>query len=422
MSQFIKCLEQKGFVNDDLQKIVNLLPYSKHELYKYLAGLNINFQPAPEGEADLNGCLNRLQSEGYLDASGLQAVIAHLPHGSRDLLKLIAGININSAEAIPVITGTPYPGETLTAEINGEPAVVQWSVDGSPVGSPSTTYFVTADAAEKNIQAGNSAPAYVNCDPNAATWIISVGIADGQQLELGVKVAASNWVRSYKSTPSLISGVTQWQALQHAALYCAARTLAGVAVPIKGTAPVLNNFVSGDYNRKTGLIGNASTKFIATGVNANAVGTNGTNGIHYFVMQSSGPSDTSSRRTLFGSGDTIGDLLLTARNGPSENNFRVRVRGGVVSGISSEVAHVGLIGINGAQSAVNLIVGSTATSTGLNVGTGNATEVCDLASSTAPAGFGNQRISMRTSGFILDSEAARTANNAFLSAINTAIA
>ena len=41
-----------------------------------------------------------------------------------------------------------------------------------------------------------------------------------------------------------------------------ARTLTGALVPLKGTAPTNANFVSGDYNRKTGLVGNGSTKYL----------------------------------------------------------------------------------------------------------------------------------------------------------------
>jgi hypothetical protein len=39
-----------------------------------------------------------------------------------------------------------------------------------------------------------------------------------------------------------------------------ARTLAGAWVPVVGPAPTNFNFVSGDYNRKTGLVGDGSTK------------------------------------------------------------------------------------------------------------------------------------------------------------------
>jgi len=41
-------------------------------------------------------------------------------------------------------------------------------------------------------------------------------------------------------------------------------------VPLVGTAPTNVNFVSGDYNRKTGLVGNGSTKYLNSNRNNNA--------------------------------------------------------------------------------------------------------------------------------------------------------
>jgi len=41
-------------------------------------------------------------------------------------------------------------------------------------------------------------------------------------------------------------------------------------VPLVGTAPTNFNFVSGDYNRKTGLVGNGSTKYLDSNRNNNA--------------------------------------------------------------------------------------------------------------------------------------------------------
>lgn len=49
-----------------------------------------------------------------------------------------------------------------------------------------------------------------------------------------------------------------------------ARTLAGALVPLKGPAPTNFNFVSGDYNRITGLKGNKSTKYLTSNRNNNA--------------------------------------------------------------------------------------------------------------------------------------------------------
>jgi hypothetical protein len=46
--------------------------------------------------------------------------------------------------------------------------------------------------------------------------------------------------------------------------------LNGALVPLVGTAPTKFNFVSGDYNRKTGLKGNATTKYLNSNRNNNA--------------------------------------------------------------------------------------------------------------------------------------------------------
>ena len=49
-----------------------------------------------------------------------------------------------------------------------------------------------------------------------------------------------------------------------------ARTIAGALVPLVGAAPTNFNFVAGDYNRKTGLQGDGSTKYLDSNRNNNA--------------------------------------------------------------------------------------------------------------------------------------------------------
>jgi hypothetical protein len=49
-----------------------------------------------------------------------------------------------------------------------------------------------------------------------------------------------------------------------------ARTLTGALVPLVGTAPTNFNFVSGDYNRETGLVGNGTSKYLNSNRNNNA--------------------------------------------------------------------------------------------------------------------------------------------------------
>jgi hypothetical protein len=51
-----------------------------------------------------------------------------------------------------------------------------------------------------------------------------------------------------------------------------ARTLSGALTPLAGSTPINTNFVSGDYNRKTGLVGNGSTKYLDANRNTNLDG------------------------------------------------------------------------------------------------------------------------------------------------------
>jgi hypothetical protein len=93
-------------------------------------------------------------------------------------------------------------------------------------------------------------------DAEADAYIAAVEAADGQALESGVKFAIKNFVLCCKD-----DGI--WNAIKASCILAGARTLAGALVPLAGTAPTnVGPFVSGDYNRKTGLAGNGSTKYL----------------------------------------------------------------------------------------------------------------------------------------------------------------
>jgi hypothetical protein len=86
----------------------------------------------------------------------------------------------------------------------------------------------------------------------AADEIASPGIG---ALETGVRYAINNFVIGCKQ-----DGI--WDAIKASCILAGARTLAGALVPLVGTAPTNFNFVAGDYNRKTGLKGDGSTKYL----------------------------------------------------------------------------------------------------------------------------------------------------------------
>jgi hypothetical protein len=103
-------------------------------------------------------------------------------------------------------------------------------------------------------------------DPDAAAYITAVETADGQSLETAVKIAIHSFVKGCKA-----DGI--WPAIKASCILAGARTLTGALLPLVGTAPTNFNFVTGDYNRKTGLVGNGSTKYLDSNRAENAAGT-----------------------------------------------------------------------------------------------------------------------------------------------------
>jgi len=100
-------------------------------------------------------------------------------------------------------------------------------------------------------------------EPEAVSYVAAVEAADGQPLEFATAKAINDFVIGCKN-----DGI--WNAIKASCILAGARTLAGALVPLVGTAPTNFNFVSGDYNRETGLVGNGSTKYLNTNRNNNA--------------------------------------------------------------------------------------------------------------------------------------------------------
>jgi hypothetical protein len=110
-------------------------------------------------------------------------------------------------------------------------------------------------------------PAYLGAavsDADAQAYLRAVEAADNQgPLEQGVQQAVNQFVIGCKA-----DGI--WTAIKASCILAGARTLNGALVPLVGTAPTnVGPFVSGDYNRKTGLVGNGSTKYLDSNRNNN---------------------------------------------------------------------------------------------------------------------------------------------------------
>ena len=164
------------------------------------------------------------------------------------------GLTVRSVTALVAV---PTANVTLAA---GLPAVIA----GNRILVPAVNLTATANAPAISSGASISMPAsntnltaYAPTvfDDDAWTYIVAVESADTQALEQGVRIAINTFVVGCKS-----DGI--WNAIKSSCILAGARTLTGALVPLKGTAPTNLNFVSGDYSRETGLVGDGSTKYL----------------------------------------------------------------------------------------------------------------------------------------------------------------
>jgi hypothetical protein len=147
-----------------------------------------------------------------------------------------------------------------------------------------------------------AAPRFISNDADVVAYVLAVESADGNRLEDGVISAYDSFILGCKS-----DGI--WSTLKASCILAGARTLSGALVPLVGTAPTNNNFVSGDYNRETGLLGNGSTKYL----NSNrANNTDPQNNFHQSVYVNTIQTGTSFRGLIgAGASNSAGSTNIT---------------------------------------------------------------------------------------------------------------
>lgn len=136
-------------------------------------------------------------------------------------------------------------------------------------------------------------------DADARAYIAAVETADGQALEPAVRAAINNFVIGCKS-----DGI--WSAIKSSCILAGARTLNGALRPLVGPAPTNFNFVAGDYNRNTGLVGNGTNKYLNTN---RSVTADPINNCHVSQYLSSGSAGLASM-----GGTTVGATVLGSSN------------------------------------------------------------------------------------------------------------
>ena len=170
-------------------------------------------------------------------------------------------------------------------------------------------------------------------DPDVAAYIAAVETADTQGLEEEVKVAYSDFILGCKA-----DGI--WDAIKASCILAGARTLSGALVPLKGSAPTNNGpFTASDYNRRTGLLGNGSTKYLDTN-RANNADPQNSKHVSVYITE----ADPVNSRMVFGSdslGTSGGTSVLIA---PATPRVIPRANcggsGGIVNGLTADNSFV----------------------------------------------------------------------------------
>jgi hypothetical protein len=119
-------------------------------------------------------------------------------------------------------------------------------------------------------------------DPDAADYFARI-VSAGSTISANNQSAVNAFIVGCKA-----DGI--WTAIKAACFLAGPDDLTGALVPLVGTAPtnVGGNFVSGDYNRVTGLKGNGATKSLDANRNTNADPQNN----HHFAAYATTPTNT----------------------------------------------------------------------------------------------------------------------------------
>lgn len=192
-------------------------------------------------------------------------------------------LDIPKGDAATVTVGTVstgVAGSTASVTNSGtiHDAVLDFTIPRGDVGLAAVAYSATAPAGASagdlwwktdtkqlflfngsnwNEVNGNN-DEYPVKDIDAINYINAVEQNDGQPLEQEVKDILMMWIANSK-----LYGI--WDAIKNSCILAGARTVDGALTPLTGSiSPTNHNFTPADYDRKLGLKGDKSSKYIDT--------------------------------------------------------------------------------------------------------------------------------------------------------------
>jgi hypothetical protein len=223
-------------------------------------------------------------------------------------------------------------------------------------------------------------------DPDAADYFARIAAA-GSSISVDNKAAVDAFVRGCKT-----DGI--WAAIKASCLLAGPDDLTGALVPLGGSAPTNFNFVAGDYNRVTGLLGNGTTKYLDSNRNNNADPQNS----KHVALWINSIATTSPNPTYMGGDAASGSTQILDLGTFS---YRVNSLAGETSGV---VMATGFCGINRASSAssTNRSSGATRTSIVASATPISGNQFVFRRSNLAGVSYANARLSFYSIGESLD--------------------
>jgi len=193
-------------------------------------------------------------------------------------------------------------------------------------------------------------------DSDAAAYINAVQVADGQALEYEVQRAYNKFIVGIKADAG--ASTLASHPIKAACILAGARSLAGSLVPLVGTAPTNNNFVSGDYSRTAGLLGNGTTKYLDSNRNNNADPQDSKHVSIYSSIISTGAAPV-----YFGGDAASGSTQLLDLTATTRMSYRLNSTSAALVGLTPSI---GFIGINRSDSSNSEIRNAGITTTSSN--------------------------------------------------------
>ena len=252
-------------------------------------------------------------------------------------------------------------------------------------------------------------------DADARAYVLAVNAADGQPSEKPVVEAIDAFVVGCKA-----DGI--WSAIKASCILMGARTLDGALVPLVGTAPTNNNFVSGDYDRETGLLGGGgSGKYIDSN---RANDADGQDNQHIAVYIAAIDGTATTQQACIGTGSTsiAGSTYIQFR--PSDGLATYESRSNSVWTQSAAVTSPRFAGLNRSSSTgFQARFGGTTTTRTQASATPAAGNIYVIARNQAGTSVSNNisRISFYSIGESLDIAALNARVDSLVAAIGAAI-